>query len=130
MRYRLETSMNAHCNHISENPGPSHAPHDGTLPWMGVPHSGSAWALVRPSIPWRPRPRAFFSRDSTRGLTGVIDWSIISTGRRTCMAEQGTADPGPSAKTTTKATLIDVGTRLILEQGYHQTGIQDVLQAA
>jgi len=46
------------------------------------------------------------------------------------MAEQGTADPGPSAKTTTKATLIDVGTRLILEQGYHQTGIQDVLQAA
>jgi len=46
------------------------------------------------------------------------------------MAEQGTADPGPSAKTTTKATLIDVGTRLILEQGYHPTGIQDVLQAA
>jgi TetR/AcrR family transcriptional regulator, transcriptional repressor for nem operon len=46
------------------------------------------------------------------------------------MAEQGTVDPGPSAKTTTKATLIDVGTRLILEQGYHQTGIQDVLQAA
>ena len=46
------------------------------------------------------------------------------------MAAQGTVDPGPSAKTTTKATLIDVGTRLILEQGYHQTGIQDVLQAA
>ena len=46
------------------------------------------------------------------------------------MAEQGTADPGPSAKTTTKAALVDVGTRLILEQGYHQTGIQDVLQAA
>jgi TetR/AcrR family transcriptional repressor of nem operon len=46
------------------------------------------------------------------------------------MPEQGTAEPGPSAKTTTKATLIDVGTRLILEQGYHQTGIQDVLQAA
>ena len=46
------------------------------------------------------------------------------------MAEQGTADPGSSAKATTKATLIDVGTRLILEQGYHQTGIQDVLQAA
>jgi len=45
------------------------------------------------------------------------------------MAVQGTADPGPSAKTT-KATLIDVGSRLILEQGYHQTGIQDVLQAA
>ena len=46
------------------------------------------------------------------------------------MAAQGTADPGPRAKTTTKATLIDVGTRLILEQGYHQTGIQDVLRAA
>ena len=46
------------------------------------------------------------------------------------MAEQDTAEPGTSAKTTTKATLIDVGTRLILEQGYHQTGIQDVLQAA
>ena len=46
------------------------------------------------------------------------------------MAEQGTADPGPSAKTTTKAALVDAGTRLILEQGYHQTGIQDVLQAA
>jgi TetR/AcrR family transcriptional repressor of nem operon len=46
------------------------------------------------------------------------------------MAAQGTADPGPRAKATTKATLIDVGTRLILEQGYHETGIQDVLQAA
>jgi TetR/AcrR family transcriptional repressor of nem operon len=46
------------------------------------------------------------------------------------MAEQGTADPEPSAKATTKATLIDAGTRLILEQGYHQTGIQDVLQVA
>jgi TetR/AcrR family transcriptional regulator, transcriptional repressor for nem operon len=46
------------------------------------------------------------------------------------MAAQGTADPEPSAKATTKTTLIDVGTRLILEQGYHQTGIQDVLQAA
>ena len=46
------------------------------------------------------------------------------------MAEQGTADTGPSAKTTTKAALVDAGTRLILEQGYHQTGIQDVLQAA
>ena len=46
------------------------------------------------------------------------------------MAAQGTADPGPSPTATTKATLIDVGTRLILEQGYHQTGIQDVLRAA
>ena len=46
------------------------------------------------------------------------------------MAEQGTADPGPSAKTTPKAALVDGATRLILEQGYHQTGIQDVLQAA
>jgi AcrR family transcriptional regulator len=44
------------------------------------------------------------------------------------MAEQGTADPGSSAKTTTKATLIDVGTRLILEQGYHQTGIQESME--
>ena len=46
------------------------------------------------------------------------------------MAEQGTADTSPSAKVTTKAALVDAGTRLILEQGYHQTGIQDVLQAA
>ena len=46
------------------------------------------------------------------------------------MAEQGTADTGPNAKTTTKAALVDAGTQLILEQGYHHTGIQDVLQAA
>jgi len=46
------------------------------------------------------------------------------------MAEQGTADMSLSAKTTTKAALVDVGTQLILEQGYHHTGIQDVLQAA
>jgi len=46
------------------------------------------------------------------------------------MAEQGTVDTSPSAKGTTKAVLVDAGTRLILEQGYHQTGIQDVLQAA
>src|SRR5258705_9309297 len=46
------------------------------------------------------------------------------------MAEQGTADMSPSAKTTTKAALVDAGTQLILEQGYHHTGIQDVLQAA
>ena len=46
------------------------------------------------------------------------------------MAEQGTADTRSSAKATTKATLVAAGTQLILEQGYHQTGIQDVLQAA
>ena len=46
------------------------------------------------------------------------------------MAEQATADTGPSAKATTKAALVDAGTQLILEQGYHHTGIQDVLQAA
>ncbi len=46
------------------------------------------------------------------------------------MAEQGTADTSSSTKATTKAVLVDAGTRLILEQGYHQTGIQDVLQAA
>ena len=46
------------------------------------------------------------------------------------MAEQVTADTGPSAKATTKAALVDAGTQLILEQGYHHTGIQDVLQAA
>ena len=46
------------------------------------------------------------------------------------MAEQATADTGPSAKATTKAALVDAGTQLILEQGYHHTGIQEVLQAA
>ena len=46
------------------------------------------------------------------------------------MAEQVTADTSPSAKVTTKAALVDAGTQLILEQGYHHTGIQDVLQAA
>jgi TetR/AcrR family transcriptional regulator, transcriptional repressor for nem operon len=46
------------------------------------------------------------------------------------MAERATADTGPSAKATTKAALVDAGTQLILEQGYHHTGIQDVLQAA
>ena len=46
------------------------------------------------------------------------------------MAEQGTADTSSSTKATTKAVLVDAETRLILEQGYHQTGIQDVLQAA
>ena len=38
------------------------------------------------------------------------------------MAEQGTADTSSSTKATTKAVLVDAGTQLILEQGYHQTG--------
>src|SRR6267378_5694530 len=46
------------------------------------------------------------------------------------MAEQGTADTSSSAKATTKATLVAAGTQLILEKGYHHTGIQDVLQPA
>jgi TetR/AcrR family transcriptional repressor of nem operon len=46
------------------------------------------------------------------------------------MAEQPTADTGRRAKATTKAALMDAGTQLLLEQGYHHTGIQDVLQAA
>jgi TetR/AcrR family transcriptional repressor of nem operon len=46
------------------------------------------------------------------------------------MAEQATADASPSAKATTKKALLDAGTAIILEKGYHHTGIQDVLQAA
>jgi len=46
------------------------------------------------------------------------------------MAEQGSGDTSPSTKVTTKAALVDAGTQLILERGYHHTGIQDVLQAA
>ena len=46
------------------------------------------------------------------------------------MVEQATADTSPSAKATTKAALVDAGIQIILEQGYHHTGIQDVLQAA
>ena len=33
-------------------------------------------------------------------------------------------------KRDTKSLLLDHGTRLLLERGYHDTGIQDVLQAA
>ena len=46
------------------------------------------------------------------------------------MAEQGTAEPGPNAKATTKAALVDAGLHIMLEKGYHHMGIQDVLQAA
>jgi len=46
------------------------------------------------------------------------------------MAEQATTDTGRSAKAPTKAALVDAGLHLMLENGYHHTGIQDVLQAA
>ena len=46
------------------------------------------------------------------------------------MAEQATTDTGRSAKAPTKAALVDAGLHLMLEKGYHHTGIQDVLQAA
>ena len=46
------------------------------------------------------------------------------------MAEQATTDTGRSAKAPTKAVLVDAGLHLMLEKGYHHTGIQDVLQAA
>ena len=38
--------------------------------------------------------------------------------------------PGTERQNDDEGGLVDAGTRLILEQGYHQTGIQDVLQAA
>src|SRR5258707_14224484 len=46
------------------------------------------------------------------------------------MAEHATADARPNPKAPTKATLVDAGLHLMLENGYHHTGIQDVLQAA
>jgi TetR/AcrR family transcriptional repressor of nem operon len=46
------------------------------------------------------------------------------------MAEQAPADARPIAKVTTKAALVDAGIAIMLEKGYHHTGIQDVLQAA
>ena len=46
------------------------------------------------------------------------------------MAEQALTDPGHRGKAPTKATLVDAGLHLMLEKGYHHTGIQDVLQAA
>src|SRR6266566_1878074 len=45
------------------------------------------------------------------------------------MAEQVTADKSLSTKATTKAALVDAGLHIMLEKGYHHTGIQDVLQA-
>src|SRR5262247_4652605 len=46
------------------------------------------------------------------------------------MAEHANADARPNPKAPTKATLVDAGLPLMLEKGYHHTGIQDVLQAA
>src|SRR5256886_16555586 len=45
------------------------------------------------------------------------------------MAEQAIADKSLSTKATTKAALVDAGLHIMLEKGYHHTGIQDVLQA-
>ena len=46
------------------------------------------------------------------------------------MAEHTTADARPSTKAPTKTALVDAGLHIMLEKGYHHTGIQDVLQAA
>jgi TetR/AcrR family transcriptional repressor of nem operon len=46
------------------------------------------------------------------------------------MAAQVPTDPGRRAKASTKAVLVDAGLHIMLEKGYHHTGIQDVLQAA
>ena len=46
------------------------------------------------------------------------------------MAEHANADARPNPKAPTKATLVDAGLHLMLEKGYHHTGIQEVLQAA
>ena len=46
------------------------------------------------------------------------------------MAEQAIGEARPSAKAPTRATLVDAGLQIMLEKGYHHTGIQDVLQAA
>ena len=46
------------------------------------------------------------------------------------MAEHAIADARPSAKGPTKVALVDAGLHIMLEKGYHHTGIQDVLQAA
>src|SRR5262249_33555528 len=50
--------------------------------------------------------------------------------RRSHMAEHANADARPNPKAPTKATLVDAGLHLMLEKGYHHTGIQEVLQAA
>ena len=46
------------------------------------------------------------------------------------MAEHATTGARPTPKGPTRAALVDAGLQLMLDQGYHQTGIQDVLQAA
>ena len=46
------------------------------------------------------------------------------------MGEQVTGDTNLIAKATTKEALLDAGLAIILEKGYHHTGIQEVLQAA
>ena len=46
------------------------------------------------------------------------------------MAEHTTTDARPTPKAPTRAALVDAGLQLMLDQGYHRTGIQDVLQAA
>src|SRR5882762_1278459 len=46
------------------------------------------------------------------------------------MAEHANADARSNPKAPTKATLVDAGLHLMLEKGYHHTGVQEVLQAA
>src|SRR5262249_4860263 len=46
------------------------------------------------------------------------------------MAEHTNADARSNPKAPTKATLVDAGLHLMLEKGYHHTGIQEVWQAA
>ena len=46
------------------------------------------------------------------------------------MAEQARGEARPSAKAPTRAALVEAGLQIMLEKGYHHTGIQDVLQAA
>ncbi len=46
------------------------------------------------------------------------------------MAEHANADARSNPKAPTKATLVDAWLHLMLEKGFHHTGIQEVLQAA
>jgi TetR/AcrR family transcriptional regulator, transcriptional repressor for nem operon len=46
------------------------------------------------------------------------------------MGEQATGETNLIPKVTTKEALLDAGLAIILEKGYHHTGIQEVLQAA
>src|SRR2546421_4623407 len=46
------------------------------------------------------------------------------------MGEEVTGETNLVAKATTKEALLDAGLAIILEKGYHHTGIQEVLQAA